>query len=435
MDWRRWAAAIVVVGLSSIAAAEWSEYRGPTHNGISAEKVVWPRNGPRQLWKVPVGEGFGSVATGGGKVFLMAKDEGTEFLIALNADTGATQWTYQLGRTKLNEGSGGDGPRTTPAVDGKHVYIMGSFLNLACVNADSGKLEWSRDLPLEFGGANQLKAPGISAWANAASPIVDGKCVYVYGGGPGQSFIAFDKESGEVVWKSGNELITHATPTLATIAGVRQVIYFTQSGLVSVAADTGNELWRYAYPFDISTASTPVVGGKGGDIVYCSAGYPKSCGADAARITKEGDTFKATRLWQNRKGDEVANHWTTPVYKDGYLYGLFGFKRYNKNDKAPLKCVDIATGQVMWEKPGFGPGGTILAGDDLVVQGDTGQVGLVKATPQGYTPLGGGQVLPNDARCWNAAVVSNGRLYSRSTSPRPSSHAGGFLVCLDVSGK
>ena len=139
-----------------------------------------------------------------------------------------------------------------------------------------------------------------------------------------------------------------------------------------------------------------------------------------------------TEMWRNTDPHAIVNHWTSSVYKDGYLYGIYGFKKYNPGDKAPLKCVELATGKVMWEKPGFGPGGTILCGDTLVVQGDEGQVALVKATPEGYQAVGGAVLLEN-AKCWNAAVVSNGRLYARST--RTSAKGMGAVVCVDVAAK
>lgn len=115
--------------------------------------------------------------------------------------------------------------------------------------------------------------------------------------------------------------------------------------------------------------------------------------------------------------------------KDGYLYGIYGFKKFGT---APLKCVELATGKIMWEQPGFGPGGTILAGDDLVVQGDAGQIAIVKAAPDKYTAIGGGVILEG-GKCWNAAVVSNGKLYTRSTKKNGSNKEQGFLACLDVS--
>ena len=212
---------------------------------------------------------------------------------------------------------GGDGPRSTPTFADGRFFVMGSDLDLSCFNAADGKPVWRKDLVADFGGSN-------IRWKNAASPLVEDGLVFVAGGGPGQALLALKAETGEAVWKAENDKMTHATPTAATIHGVRQIIFFTQSGLVSVAPKTGKVLWRYPFPFRVSTAASPIVSG---DLVYCAAGY--GVGMGCAKIVKKGDAFEAEELWR-KEGDKVTNHWSTPVCKDGHLYGMFSFKNYGK---------------------------------------------------------------------------------------------------------
>jgi outer membrane protein assembly factor BamB len=278
-----------------------------------------------------------------------------------------------------------------------------------CLDASTGKAIWSHDLLKEFGGRN-------ITWKNAASPVVDGNLVYVAGGGPGQSFLAFNKDTGAVAWKSQDEKMTHSTPVVATLLGAKQVIFFTQSGLVSVGAADGQLLWKAPYRFNVSTAITPVVAG---DMVYCSAGY--GVGGGAFKVSKAGTAFQATQLWQTPGDKEVANHWSTPVLKDGHLYGMFQFKEYGSG---PLKCVEVATGKVKWSQPGFGPGNVILLGNQLLALSDAGELVLAEATTAGYKELSRAKVL--GGKCWSTPVVSNGRIYVRSTKE---------AVCLDVSAK
>lgn len=210
--------------------------------------------------------------------------------------------------------------------------------------------------------------------------------------------------------------MTHSTPTAATILGVRQVIFFTQKGLVSTEPKTGRVLWRFPFRYSTSTAMTPVVGG---DLVYCSNGY--GVGSAACKITKSGNAFTATQVWFEPP-KTFNSHWSTPVFKDGYLYGLFGFKEYGR---CPMKCVEMATGKVMWSQEGFGPGGTILVGGDkLLALGDAGQLVLVQATPKNYSELARAKIL--EGKCWSTPVVSNGHVYARSSKE---------AVCLDFSPK
>lgn len=408
-----------VLGWAALQAADWPQYRGPNCDGSTPETILktWPPEGPPVLWKIPLGESFGSFAVSGGQAFIFMERRGDETCVALDAATGKELWARPLGAT-IFEKQGGNGPRSTPTVDGGKVYLLGTSLLLACLNAADGKEIWKHDLAKEFGGTMQLRASGISAWGSAASPLLDGNLIFVHGGGKDRSFLAFDKTTGALAWQSQDELLTHATPAPATILGQRQIIFFCQSGLVSVAADSGALLWRHPVKFNISTASTPIVSG---DIVYCSVGY--NVGTDALRVSRDGAAWTATLLWH--KNQPFCNHWTTPVCKDGFLYGIYGFKDFVKpgsNAGAPLKCVELATGNEMWSQPGLGSGGgTILVGGQVLVQSDGGDLVLVEATPAAYkeaarfTPLGG--------KCWTMPVVSGGRIYARNTK---------MGVCLDV---
>jgi outer membrane protein assembly factor BamB len=393
---------------STLLAADWPQYRGPRHDGISAETDIgdrWPRSQPpKVLWKQPVGNAFGSFAVAGGKAYLFMERDGNEVLVAMNPDTGKEIWSATIDKT-IFEKQGGNGPRTTPTIDGERVYVVGTYFKLACLNTDDGKVVWEKDLAKEYHA--QIDTPAIKKWGNAASPLVVGDLLIVAGGGSdGQSFLAFNKADGKLAWKSGSEKITHATPTPATIHGVSQVIFFTQSGLVSVKTEDGKELWRFEFPFKTATASSPIVGGKDGDIVFCSAGY--GVGAAACKIAKSGDAFSATKLWRT-EGENML-HWTTPVHKDGYLYGIFG---HSQRGTAPLCCIEIETGKEKWSKPNFGSGGgTILVGDYVLVQGDKGEITLVKATPEKYQQVGSIQVLGNKA--WTMAIYVDGRIYARN---------------------
>lgn len=104
------------------------------------------------------------------------------------------------------------------------------------------------------------------------------------------------------------------------------------------------------------------------------------------------------------------NHWSTPVCLDGYLYGMFGFKKYGS---APLCCVSIETGETMWSESGFGPGNAIVVGDTLVALADDGDVVLAELSSKRYRELARDGVL--DGKCWSSPCYSDGALYVRST--------------------
>lgn len=403
-------------------AADWPQYRGPNADGTSGEKLLhtaWPANGPKVVWKRPLADGFSSFVIADGKAYtIVGQNVGgvkQEVVAGLNAANGQALWATPLGVAKYDGGGdagtadnkGGDGPRTTPTVDGDKVYAISANLIVACLDAQTGKRLWSRDLMREHAGPN-------IRWKNAASPVIDGDLLFVAGGGPGQALLALDKKTGKTVWKTQDDLMTHSTPVVRDIHGVRQVIFFTQKGLVSLLPKNGSVLWRWDYPFNISTAISPVVSG---DIVYVSAGY--GVGAGACKVSKKGDKFEAAELW--RKRTELPNHWSTPVLKDGYLYGMFQFKEYGTG---PLKCVELATGKEMWSKPGFGPGNVLLVDNHILVLGDAGQLVLVEATTKGYTEVANAKVIAG--KCWSTPALADGKVYLRSTKEG---------VCLDIGTK
>jgi outer membrane protein assembly factor BamB len=405
-------------------AADWPQYAGPNQNRTTPEKVQrFAASGPKEIWKTQAPGGFSSCAVSGDKAFTMTMRnvEGAdrETLVALDANTGKELWFAPIGPIKINDGGqsgtadnqGGDGPRCTPTVDGNRVYVNSYKLVLSCFDAASGKEIWSHDIVKEFAGRN-------IGWGNAASALVDGDLVFAAGGGAGQSLIAFDKATGKVAWKKHDEKMTHATPVAATILGQRQIIFFTQSGLVSVNPKDGALLWKHPFRYSVSTAISPVVAD---DIVYCAAGY--GVGAMAARISKQGDGFKATQLWLTTGNKPVANHWSTPVYHDGYLYGMFSFKEYGNG---PMKCVDIKTGQVKWEKPGFGAGQVILAGNTILALSDKGELVEVEPTPTAYKELARAKVVAG--KCWSTPTVANGRIFVRSTKEAACFDAGSSVV-------
>lgn len=410
---------IVFPGLA--LAVDWPQYHGPTADGTTTEAIArpWTSSGPKQAWKTASPNGFSSFAVAGGKAYTIEgrSTEGVsqEVLTARDAVNGKELWSAPLGVANYGHGGGndgtadnkgGDGPRSTPTVIGNTVVTLNAELALQAFDTTNGKQLWTRDLMKEHSGPN-------IQWRNAASPLADGGLIFVAGGGQGESLMAVNPKDGAVVWKAFNEKITHATPVPATIQGQRQIIFFVQSGLLSVEPKTGKELWRYNFPFRVSTAASPVVFQ---DIVYCSAGY--GVGAGAVRVTKTGDAWKAEELYRVSGNKPLANHWSTPIVKDGHMYGMFQFKEYGKG---PVKCVEIATGTVKWEQEGFGPGNVILAGDKVLALSDKGELVLIEASPTAYKELARADIL--DGKCWTTPVLANGRVYARSTKE---------AVCVEV---
>lgn len=403
---------LAAASLLQLPAAEWTQYRGSAADGNSPEKwalkAYVSSNGLPRVWRTKAETGFSSFTVAEGKAFTIVgrQVDGVkrEVLVALNTTDGKELWSTPFGLARYDGGGdsgtpdnkGGDGPRSTPSASDGRVFVYGSAMKLVCFSTKDGKEIWAQDIAKDFGGQN-------IRWQSAASPLLEGGMVFVAGGGAGQSLLAFDQKSGTNVWKTQDDGLVHATPTVATIQGVRQVVFVTKVGLVGVEVKSGNVLWRHDFPARYVAAS-PVVDG---DLVYCSAGY--GAGAMVVRIKQEGDKLASELLW--KKPNQFMNHWSTPVAKGGYLYGLFGHAAYGS---APLKCIELATGEEKWSKPNFGQGGVILVDDHLVALCDGGELCIVKAQPDAYKQEGLFQAI--GGKCWSTPAFSNGKIYLRSTT-------------------
>lgn len=389
------ASAFFLAPAAAAWAADWPMYRNASHDGHSDEKIAkeWPKDGPKVLWKVPMGLGFSAVSVAGKNAFVNGEKDGQECCFCLDANSGKTNWVHPFDKA-ITDRQGGDGPRSTPTVDGDHVYLLGTYLKLICLTTD-GKPVWQVDLQKQYGA----KVPG---WGGAASAVLDGDAIFVNtGGGKGRSLLAFDKSTGKQLWATQDDGLVHSSPTVATIAGQRQVVYLTATGVVACKPEDGTVLWRYAFPHKTSTAASPIVGD---DMVFVSAAY--GVGAGCCKITKSGDTFTAQELW--RTPGKLQNHWTTPVFYDGHLYGLF-------KEPAALRCIEMATGKEKWAGLAgkeIWRGATIFVDGCVLVQGNEGDLYLVEATPEKFNQLAHCKSL--SGKCWTMPTVANGRIYARS---------------------
>ena len=412
---------------------DWPQYRGPATDGSSpdAMSTTWDTTSPSfVVWtNGSLTNGFSSFAVSQGRAFAMfSKNDGNgtllEYCAAVDAATGANLWATPIDNEPWDPssdgdgGSGtapyytGDGPRTTPSVNAGQVFALSGLLHLVCLNATNGAVIWSNDLVSAYGAST-------IPWDNGASPCLDNDLLFVNlnSSANNQNLAAFRTADGGLAWSSQNENVTHTTPIVATIQGVRQVIFATQTGLVSLDRTTGAFLWKSTYPFSpISTSmgASPVVYSN---LVYCTAAYNR--GAFAVRVTLSNGTWTAAQLWykDNSAGLPYRSIWMSPVCYEGYIYTLAG--ENSTYLTAPLNCIELATGNLMWTTNDFGMGGLILVNTNLLVLTEKGQLVLVQPNPGAYVELARYQAFQFSAaapgKCWNCPAFSNGRIYARST--------------------
>ena len=286
------AGAVALIVAASSLASDWPHWLGPNGNGSSPETGLltkWPAAGPKVLWKQPGGEGYSTVAVAGGRAITQVQHDGGEHVLALDAVKGTKLWETKIAVAYKN--SYGNGPRATPTIDGKSIYVYSPSGLLACLDAEKGDITWSVNLLKQFGG--KAVTYGLSA-----SPLVEGDLVYAVPGGKGAGVAAFDKKTGKLVWKTGDDKSAYATPMSVTVGGQKQIIFFTATGLLAVTPDKGAELWRVAWSTEYDcNICTPLLIGK--DHLFVSTGEGNGCvlfKLSAAAPEVAWEDRKSTRL-------------------------------------------------------------------------------------------------------------------------------------------
>src|SRR5262245_12193648 len=220
----------VILGLVPLPgfAADWPQWRGPNRDGVSQESVEpWQGSLP-VVWRHAVGEGHSSPVVAGGRVFIHAKMQGEdkEELIACDAATGKMQWIFAYERAPFKSDYG-VGPRATPLVDGDRMYTLGVTGILICWDAASGNRLWQANILKDFHAPNLFF--GVSS-----SPVIDGNKLLVMVGGPEASIVAFDKLTGKVLWKSGSDKATYASPIVTTFDSRKMAVFLTHDGVTAI---------------------------------------------------------------------------------------------------------------------------------------------------------------------------------------------------------
>ncbi len=392
---------VCLVGLAALVSAEsaatdWPQFRGPNRDGVSTEKGLlrsWPDEGPRELWRVPIGEGFSGISVVGDRIYTMyaAEIEGqaTEMAAAYDAGTGKELWSVAIGEKHTD--TFGNGPRSTPTVDGKTVYVLGSRGDLVALDADKGKELWRVSLTETF----EREAPYFGF---STSALVDGNQLIIEGGGPEKSYVGIDTKTGEVRWAQGKtpeDGAGYNSPLRVEVAGGACYVYIVGDHMTCIDKK-GSEIWSHPWVGQGETHAMPVFVPPN---KIFGAGI-EGVGARLFEIQGRGSDVTVEELW---KVQHMKNHFSSSVFHDDHIYGF---------DNATLRAISVKDGASVWAKRGLGKGSLIFADGRLLVLSDKGALVLVQATADGYNESGRVQAL--EGRCWTAPTLSNGKLYLRN---------------------
>jgi outer membrane protein assembly factor BamB len=387
---------------------DFPQFLGPERNGYLPGPVLardWNAKPPKLLWKRPIGAGWSSFAVAGDYAFTMEQRGDEEWVACYEAATGEPVWGHAvIARHEDRTAIGGIGPRATPTVHQGRVYVQGGTGIVRCLDGATGRLLWQDDLLARY-GLTQVASEMMVAWGRAGSPLVVDDLVVVPAGGPlgqARSLIAYRADTGNVAWEAAGDQISYASPSLATIAGVLQILIVNEKTASGHDPETGRQLWTHPWPGTSNgSASASQAVAIGDSRVFLSKNY--GVGAELLEFSRPavGGTQAFRSVWASNR--VLQTKFTNVTIIGEHIYGL---------SDGILECVELATGKRAWKKGRYGHGQILGVGQLILVQAEEGEVVLVEANPKQLVELTRFQAI--EGKTWNNPCLAGRRLFVRN---------------------
>jgi outer membrane protein assembly factor BamB len=419
---------VLLVCISNIHAQDWPQYLGPNGNSSSIQKNIlrsWPQQGPEVLWTANVGIGYGGPVVKDGKVYLLDRDDKVgDKMRCFDLSSGKELWSfgYNAPGSVMFPGS-----RSVPALDGNRLYSCGPYGNLYCIDINTHKALWNKNVWTDFGGGE------IPRWAITQCPLVFGDLLILASQAPQAGVVAYDKLTGNVRWKTPSlGAVGYVSPAIVKVGKESHVVMITASAgrgesasggkVVGIEPLTGKVLWEYTnWQCGIPVPSA-VDAGEGR--VLITGGY--QAGAAMIKVEKKADgSYGVSELYKNA---DFGAHTQPPVLVNGNFYA-----QYTTNErKDGLVCMSM-DGKIKWKTgrtPLFDKGGLILADGLLLGTDGSSKLYLIEPDPSAFKPVATSDLLkpePGDKRAqnqnWAPLALANGKLLIRDQSR---------LICVKV---
>lgn len=366
--------ALLAVYLSAFAQnSDWTQWRGAQRDGIAtafAAPQTWPEQ-LKQVWRIEVGEGHASPLVQDRRVFVFTRFHDQETISAFELANGKLIWRVQYAapyRVTAEASAHAKGPFATPALYEGKLYTFGITEVLSAHEAASGKLIWRKDYSKEY----QMPHP---YYGTSLSPLlVDGLCL-VHVGGPGNgAFVALEAATGAERWRWSGDGPAFASPIVAELYGVQQVIAKTQQHVIGVELHSGKLLWQapYKVAYD-NTITTPVLYQ---DLLLLSDFETR---LHAIQIKHGNGAWSTAPAWRNEQINLFLN---TPVLREDLLFG------FSNRNGGQYFCLAPRTGELLWTSAGrqAESATTLLAGKLVVILTESGELIFAEANERNYAP-------------------------------------------------
>lgn len=383
---------------------DWSQFRGPDRNG-DASKLNPPFNlteAPALCWQVSCGTGHSSIVTKGDLIVTLEQKGEYETLVARNFNSGKVAWRVSE-KTRWDDMMSGEGPRSTPTIDGGKVFTLFSNGRLSCVELENGKVIW--DIQTIGEGFE------FPHWGLSGAPLIWKELIILNLGGEDSAVQAYSSQTGKLVWTSKlNGRGVYLSPTILKLLGEEHLIAAVEGKVVGIDPENGSTLWEKPWKIFLNNVQIAQPIALSNNSLLLAAGYGK--GAESFTIQHGLGSANYT-VESNWKSKNLKAKFSNPVFKNGYLYGL---------SENLLVCLEAKSGKLMWRGKKYGYGRVLVCHDKILVLGSTGVLSVIELNPDAFHEIYSGPLL-NDARCWNGPALVNGYLIARN---------GEQMACFDL---
>lgn len=369
----------------------WNGFMGGMRTGHSVEKKVIPNHSPVLIrkWARKIGTGYSGVALINETAVTMYSDHQFDYVIALNTNNGSERWKYKIGSTYKGHGNSQDGPLSTPFIHNGGVLCLSPYGVLFSLSLQDGTLKWQSDLAIEF----KAKAPD---WGFTSSPLVYEDNVYILAGGIDESsfILAFDVNTGELIWKFGNDFAHYRSAIISEINGKIVLLASGSENLYCLIPSTGKLEWVYRVETGFKDSTTPI---------------PVSTNQILVQTAKDGLQFltigaeEQSSIKLSWKNHRINGSYSSPVVHQDYIYCYSG--RF-------LTCLSLNTGKISWKSRDPGEGFLIIVDDHLLILTKKGSLSIGETNPNGYEEKASLKLFKELA--WSSPSFYQGSIYARS---------------------
>ena len=396
-----------------VSASDWPCWRGSDGDGVSSENNWNPgalKDKFHISWRINIGYGHSAVSVKDEKLYTIGMKKTItnkdtlfqEIVYCICVRTGKIIWYHSYPCTKIEYISLYGGPAATPAIDGCNVYTLSREGDLYCLNTETGSPVWYRNL------VQDTLASFPYYWGFCSSPIIADSLLLLNASTSG---LVLHKEDGRVIWASNYGIGGLSSPVVFENEGRRMATFTNPDSLIVADMLTGQVQWKYPWYLDLYI--DPI-------IINQYMFIPNKHGCTLLRIDKEKPV-----LIMKRKGIWCSYFQNFIIQKD-HAFGFVGGR------EGGLHCIHIRSGEVKWKESALRSGALIAADGKLIIISSLGDIIIANASSIKYQEISRANVFSiddthtqNRANCWVAPVLSNGRIYLRT------SH--GDLACIDVS--